>query len=97
LTTDFYRITFFTKYVIQGEVEMDVVTSTVKGQIVIPADLRKKFKINKGTCVRVYDDGKRIIVEPINEDPVLSGKGMLKTRGKALKALIADREKESKL
>ena len=74
---------------------MVVVTSTVKGQIVIPAPLRKKFKIEKGTQIYIYDDGKRIIVEPIHDDPVASGKGMLKTHGKVLKALIADREKES--
>ena len=74
---------------------MVVVTATVKGQIVIPAPLRKKFKIEKGTRITIYEDGKRIIVEPIHDDPVAAGKGMLKTHGKVLKALIADREKES--
>ena len=76
-------------------VAMVVVTATIKGQIVIPAPLRKKFKIEKGTRITIYDDGKRIIVEPIHDDPVAAGKGMLKTHGKVLKALIADREKES--
>ena len=57
--------------------------------------LRKKFKIEKGTRITIYDDGKRIIVEPIHDDPVAAGKGILKTHGKVLKALIADREKES--
>jgi AbrB family looped-hinge helix DNA binding protein len=74
---------------------MVVVTSTVKGQIVIPASLRKKFNIEKGTRVYVYDEGERIIVEPIIDDPVVSGKGMLNTHGKVLKSLISDREKES--
>lgn len=76
-------------------VAMVFVTATVKGQIVIPAPLRKKFKIEKGTRITIYEDGKRIIVEPIHDDPVAAGKGMLKTHGKVLKALIADREKES--
>jgi AbrB family looped-hinge helix DNA binding protein len=76
---------------------MVVVTSTVKGQIVIPAPIRKKFKIDKGTRLYVYEDGGRIIVEPIHHDPVAAGKGMLKTGGKVLEALIADREKESQL
>jgi AbrB family looped-hinge helix DNA binding protein len=74
---------------------MAVVTSTIKGQIVIPAPLRKKFKIVNGTRVQVYDDGKHIIVEPLYDDPVSMGKGMLKTKGRALKALISDRKKES--
>ena len=77
------------------EVAIVVVTSTVKGQTVIPAPLRKKFKIEKGTRIAIYDDDKRIIVERSHADPVAAGKGMLKTHGKVLKALIADREKES--
>ena len=76
---------------------MVVVTSTIKGQIVIPAPLRKKFNIEKGTRIYVYDEDGRIIVEPIHDDPVLSGKGILKTKGKVLKSLISDREKESRL
>jgi len=75
---------------------MAVVTSTIKGQIVIPAPLRKYFQIVNGTRVQVYDDGKHIIVDPLYEDPIASGRGMLKTKGKALKALISDRKKESK-
>jgi AbrB family looped-hinge helix DNA binding protein len=76
---------------------MPVVTSTIKGQIVIPAPLRKKFKIDKGTRIYVYEEEGRIIIEPIVDDPVVSGKGMLKTRGKVLKSLVSDREKEAKL
>lgn len=74
---------------------MPVVTSTVKGQILIPAPLRKKYNIEKGTRIHIFDDGKRIIVEPIQDDPVLAGRGMLKTRGKVLRSLLADREKEA--
>lgn len=74
---------------------MPVVTSTVKGQILIPAPLRKKYKIEKGTRIHIFDDGKRIIIEPIQDDPVNAGRGMLKTRGKVLRALIADRENEA--
>ncbi|MBW2020618.1 MAG: AbrB/MazE/SpoVT family DNA-binding domain-containing protein [Deltaproteobacteria bacterium] len=76
---------------------MAIVTSTVKGQIVIPADIRGKFKIKKGTRVNVYEDGNRIIVEPLPDDPIKAGRGMLKTRGRILKALMADRKKEAKL
>jgi AbrB family looped-hinge helix DNA binding protein len=76
---------------------MPIVTSTVKGQIVIPAEIRARYKIKKGTQVNVYDDGERIIVEPIMDDPIQKGRGMLKTRGRILKALISDRKKESQL
>ncbi len=76
---------------------MPIVTSTIKGQIVIPADIRAKFNIRKGTRVCVYDEGDRIIIEPVADDPIQKGQGMLQTKGKILKALIDDRKKESKL
>ena len=75
---------------------MAIVTSTIKGQIVIPADIRKKFNIKRGSRVNVYDEGEKIIVEPLPDDPVQEGRGMLKTQGRILKALIADRKREAK-
>ena len=47
---------------------MTIVTSTVKGQILIPAELRKKYGIEKGTQLNVYEKEDRIIVEPITEE-----------------------------
>ena len=76
---------------------MPIVASTIKGQIVIPAEIRARFKIKKGTRVNIYDDGNRIIVEPLADDPIEEGRGMLKTRGKILRALVADRKKEAEL
>jgi len=76
---------------------MPIVTSTIKGQIVIPAEIRAKFKIKKGTRINVYDDGDRIIVETLADDPIEQGRGMLKTKGKILRALLADRQKEAEL
>ena len=75
---------------------MGIVTSTIKGQIVIPAELRKKFKIVKGTRVNVYEENNKIIVEPLMEDPVRKGMGMLKSRGRVLNALLSDRKREAK-
>lgn len=76
---------------------MPIVTSTIKGQIVIPAEIRARFNIKKGTQVNVYDEGDKIIVEPLADNPIEKGRGMLKTKGKILRTLIADREKEAKL
>jgi AbrB family looped-hinge helix DNA binding protein len=78
------------------EANMAVVTSTIKGQIVIPADIRKKHKIEKGSRLKVYEEQDKIIVEPLHADPVQEGMGLLKTKGRILKALIADRKRESK-
>jgi AbrB family looped-hinge helix DNA binding protein len=76
---------------------MPIVTPTIKGQIVIPAFLRKKFGIVKGTPINIYDQNNKIILEPNPEDPIKQGRGILKTKGRVLKRLIADRKKEAKL
>jgi AbrB family looped-hinge helix DNA binding protein len=77
-------------------IAVDVVKATVKGQILIPASLRRKYKIERGTPLRVYDKRNRIIVEPVIRDPVEEGRGMLKSKGRILKALIRDRKREAK-
>lgn len=76
---------------------MAVVKATIKGQILIPAPLRKKYKIIKGTPLHIFEEKNRIVVEPIQVDPVDEGMGLLKTKGRILKALLADREKEGAL
>ena len=75
---------------------MDVVKATVKGQILIPVSLRRKYKIERGTPLRVYDKRNRIILEPVIRDPVEEGRGILKTKGRILKALVRDRKRETK-
>ena len=76
---------------------MTIVNSTVKGQILIPAELRKKYGIVKGTPVNVYEKDNRIIVEPVKQDLVQSGRGLLKTKGRILQSLIENRKEEAEL
>ena len=75
---------------------MNIVKATVKGQVLIPATLRRKYRISRGTPLRVYDAKNRIILEPVNRDPVEEGRGMLRTKGRVLKSLIDDRKREAK-
>ena len=44
---------------------MDRVTVTVKGQVVIPAKLRRKFGIKKGTQVYVYERDGESAIKPM--------------------------------
>jgi AbrB family looped-hinge helix DNA binding protein len=74
---------------------MDVIKSTVKGQILIPAILRKKYHIERGTTLKIYEENERIIIEPQRRDPVVEGRGMLKTQGRILKALLKERQEEA--
>ncbi len=44
-------------------------TFTSKGQLVIPAELRRKHKIKAGTKVKFFEDEfGRIIIQPITEE-----------------------------
>ena len=75
---------------------MNVVKATVKGQVLIPASLRRKYKIERGTPLRICGRRNHIILEPVVRDPVEEGRGMLKTKGRVLKSLIEDRKREAK-
>ena len=46
-------------------VELKETRATEKGQIVIPAALRKKFGIKKGTRIQVYEKDDQIILNPL--------------------------------
>jgi AbrB family looped-hinge helix DNA binding protein len=67
-----------------------------KGQIVIPAELRRKFRIETGTRLEITDDGERIILKPISPEYVRLLKGSLKGGG-ALESLKQDRLNEKDL
>lgn len=49
---------------------MTIVKATVKGQILIPAPIRKKLSIVRGTQLHIYEEGNRILVEPVQSDAV---------------------------
>ncbi|OHE60403.1 MAG: hypothetical protein A2Z47_15860 [Thermodesulfovibrio sp. RBG_19FT_COMBO_42_12] len=74
-----------------------IAKATVKGQVVIPAELRKKYRIKKGSKVNIYEgEGNVIIIRPLPEDPIEASKGMLKGKTSILKALLKDRQEETR-
>ena len=75
---------------------MALVRSTAKGQILIPANIRRRFNIRKGTSLNIYADGERIYIEPLPDDPVSRDRGMLGTGGRVLRALMEDRRGQAK-
>ena len=70
------------------------ITVTAKGQITIPAELRRKYGIEPGTKISISDDGTSIILTPVNEDLIKKLRGSLKGKG-LLKALMEDRLAEA--
>ena len=66
---------------------------TVKGQIVIPAKLRRKYGIKNGTKIIVTDVGDAIILKPVTEQYLKNLQGSLKGKG-GLKVLLEERRKD---
>jgi AbrB family looped-hinge helix DNA binding protein len=67
--------------------------ATVKGQIVIPVSLRKKYGIKNGTKIIVTDIGDAIVLKPVTEQYLKNLQGSLKGKG-GLKALLEERRKD---
>jgi len=77
------------------KIETSVVTT--KGQLVIPARLRRRFGIKKGTRVTFVEDAGRIIVQPVTREFIRDLRGSLKGEPSALAALLEERKRERPL
>ena len=76
-------------------VETSVVTT--KGQLVIPARLRRRFGIKKGTIVTFMEDDGRIIVQPVTREFIRGLRGSLKGEPSALRTLLDERKRDRQL
>ena len=76
---------------------MDKAVVTTKGQIVIPAGLRRKYGIKKGTLVNLFDRNGEIVIKPVTDEYIHNVAGMTKTKGKLLHALKKEKAKERSL
>jgi AbrB family looped-hinge helix DNA binding protein len=66
-----------------------------KGWVVIPSDLRKRYKLNPGTEVQIVDYGGVLAIIPIKKKPIDESAGMLADGGKSLlQALLEDHNQE---
>jgi len=77
------------------KIETSVVTT--KGQLVIPARLRRRFGIKKGTIVTFVEDDGRIILQPVTREFIRGLRGSLKGEPSALAALLEERQREREL
>ena len=72
--------------------------ATVKGQIVSPSSIRRKFGITESTLIQidVDEENSRIILTPITREFVHSLRGKYKGKG-LLKSLMAEKKHEREL
>ena len=66
---------------------------TKRGQTVIPAAIRKRYRIDNGAHLVWLDDGETIRVVPVTDNPLQSLRG--RGRGKKLtERLLSERRKD---
>jgi len=53
---------------------------TSKGQLVIPAKIRRRFNIKKGTRVNFIEENGRLLLQPVTREYIASFRGILKLR-----------------
>jgi AbrB family looped-hinge helix DNA binding protein len=74
---------------------MAIVKTLAKGQIVIPADIRKKIGIKPGSKVLLtLVDERKVAIEPIPDDPIEAACGMLQGKPSLTRALLKERRED---
>ncbi len=73
---------------------MEVSVVTTKGQVVIPAKLRKKYGIKIGTRIQFEEENGEITMLPLTEETVDKNIGFLGTKGKLLRKLMEEKKAE---
>jgi AbrB family looped-hinge helix DNA binding protein len=75
---------------------MATVKTLAKGQIVIPAAIRKRYRIEPGTSIQIMEYGGIIYLVPPVEDPIRAACGLLPSKPSLSRKLLRDRKKEFK-
>ena len=73
---------------------MYTITVTQKGQVVIPAKLRLKMHIKKGTKLNVKESEEGIVMTPVDTGYISKMRGALKTEGSMTEFLLNERAEE---
>jgi AbrB family looped-hinge helix DNA binding protein len=75
---------------------MATVKILAKGQIVIPAAIRKRYRIEPGTRIQIMEYGGIIYLIPPVEDPIRAACGLLPSKPSLSQKLLRERKKEFK-
>jgi len=73
---------------------MDTVKVLAKGQIVIPAPMRRKYGIHPGSEIRLFEYGNFIYLIPPSKDPVGEAMGCLPPTPSLFQELLKKRRKD---
>ncbi len=73
---------------------MEISYVTSKGQLVVPARLRRKYGIKPGTKVCFVERDHEIIFQPVTKEYIRSVCGILKSETSMTKALLKERTRD---
>lgn len=73
---------------------MAIVKTLSKGQIVIPAEIRKRYHIEPGTEIQIMEYGGIIYLIPPVKDPIKAACGILPSEPSLSEKLVRERRKE---
>jgi AbrB family looped-hinge helix DNA binding protein len=73
---------------------MPIITTSSRGQIVIPKDIRKRLNIFPGKKLLIKAEKNQAIITPLPDDPVEYFCGFFKDKSSLTKALLNERRKE---
>jgi AbrB family looped-hinge helix DNA binding protein len=75
---------------------METAFVTSKGQLVIPARLRRRYGIKAGTKVCFIERDNEILFQPVTKEYISSVRGMLKSNTSVTQALLKERARDNK-
>ena len=73
---------------------MTVHSISSKGWVVIPAELRKKYRLEPGSQVCIVDYGGVLAIIPVWDDPIENSAGMLLTDKRLPQILLEEHRNE---
>lgn len=76
---------------------METAVVTMKGQIVIPVSIRRKYGIKNGSKVAFIEQDGKLIIQALDKEYFNKLAGILNEKGKMLKSLMEDKKKEREL
>ncbi len=74
---------------------MKTLTLSEKGWVVIPQELRDRYRLRKGDRVHIIDYGGVLSIVPASQDPIRQSRGMLKGKGSLVKELAKSRREDA--
>ena len=76
--------------------QVEFATVTSKGQVVIPAEFRRKLRIKAGTRVAFHEEQGQLIIQPVTDEFIDSLRGILGDTSDMIEQLRRDHAVEDK-